>query len=236
VFGPQDILRPPHARSRPFCYPSLPAHAQITRDYLVYILSSLELGCAGVRQGLRAIHPSIWGPKKHLQMRRTHEVGSRWICIFAPARLATFFGMGMDMSERPLHRRLGLLLRLGGPAPVRTCKLQSSVMAELRNGEGETLRVGTSDRHPQKAQTLYTQRRPFLHTLHDRLKAGARFEDQSKNGATGPEIRVRWGEYHAGNAGESRLAVRCLLDDALPTCAKTRNRQLHHQSGLISGN
>ena len=145
--------------------------------------------------------------------------------------------MGIRMSERPLHRRLGLLLRLGGPAPVRTCKLQSSVMAELRNGEGETLRVGTSDRHPQKAQTLYTQRRPFLHTRHDRLKAGARFVAQSKNGATGPEIRVRWGGipgYHAGNAGESRLAVRCLLDDPLPTCAKTRNRQLHHQGGLIS--
>ena len=129
---------------------------------------------------------------------------------------------------------LGLLLCPGGSAPVRTCKLQSSVMAELRNGEGETLRVGTSDRHPQKAQTLYTQQRPFLHTRHDRLKAGARFVDQSKNGATGPEIRVRWGEYHAGNAGESRLAVRCLLDDPLPTCAKTRNRQLHHQGGLIS--
>ena len=102
------------------------------------------------------------------------------------------------------------------------------------NGEGETLRVGTSDRHPKRDQALYTQRRPFLHTLHDRLKAGARFEDQSKNGATGPEIRVRWGEYHAGNAGESRLAVRCLLDDPLPTCAKTRNHQLHHQGGLIS--
>ena len=129
---------------------------------------------------------------------------------------------------------IGLLLCPEGSAPVRTCKLQSSVMAELRNGEGETLRLGTSDRHPQKAQTLYTQRRPFLHTLHDRLKAGARFEDQSKNGATGPEIRVRWGEYHAGNAGESRLAVRCLLDDPMPTCAKTRNRQLHHQGGLIS--
>ena len=149
MFGPQDILRPPHAHSRPFCYRSIPAHAQTTRNYLVYILSSLELGCAGVRQGVRAIHPSIWGPKKHLQMRRTHEVGSRWICILAPARLATFFGMGMDISERPLHRRLGLLLRLGGSAPVRTCKLQSSVMAELRNGEGETLRVGTSDRHPR---------------------------------------------------------------------------------------
>ena len=64
MFGPQDILRPPHARSRPFCYPSLPAHAQITRDYLVYILSSLELGCAGVRQGLRAIHPSFLGSEK----------------------------------------------------------------------------------------------------------------------------------------------------------------------------
>ena len=166
---------------------------QTTRNYLVYILSSLELGCAGVRQGVRAIHPSIWGPKKHLQMRRTHEVGSRWICILAPARLATFFGMGMDISERPLHRRLGLLLRLGGPAPVRTCKLQSSVMAELRNGEGETLRVGTSDRHPQKAQTLYTQWRPFLHTLHTAPEAAWRHEDQSKNGATGPEIRVRWG-------------------------------------------
>jgi hypothetical protein len=95
VFGPQDILRPPHARSRPFCYRSIPTHAQTTRNYLVYILSSLELRCAGVRQGVRAIHPSIWGPKRHLQMRRTHEVGSRWICILAPARLATFFGMGM---------------------------------------------------------------------------------------------------------------------------------------------
>ena len=93
MFGPQDILRPPHARSRPFCYRSIPAHAQTTRNYLVYILSSLELGCAGVRQGVRAIHPSIWGPKRHLQTRRTQEVGSRWICILAPARLATFFGM-----------------------------------------------------------------------------------------------------------------------------------------------
>ena len=114
--------------------------------------------------------------------------------------------------------------------------LQTAVLAHGRNmnGEGETLRVGTSDRHPQKAQTLYTQRRPFLHTLHDRLKAGARFVDQSKNGATGPENQVRWGGYHAGNAGESRLAVRCLLDDPLPTCAKTRKCQLHHQGGLIS--
>ena len=129
---------------------------------------------------------------------------------------------------------LGLLLCPGGSAPVRTCKLQSSVMAELRNGEGETLRVGTSDRHPKKAQTLHTQSRPFLHTLHTAPEAAWRHEHQSKNGATGPEIRVRWGEYHAGNAGESRLAVRCLLDDALPTCAKTRNRQLHHQGGLIS--
>ena len=94
-------MRPPHARSRPFCYRSIPAHAQTTRNYLVYMLSSLDLRCAGVRQGVRAIHPSIWGPKKHLQMRRTHEVGSRWICILAPARLATFFGMGMDISERP---------------------------------------------------------------------------------------------------------------------------------------
>ena len=109
--------------------------------------------------------------------------------------------MGMDMSERPLHRRLGLLLRLGGPAPVRTCKLQSSVMAELRNGEGETLRVGTSDRHPQKAQTLYTQRRPFLHTLHDRLKAGARFLIKAR---TGPQD-LRFG-LDGGNTMQEMLA------------------------------
>ena len=134
---------------------------------------------------MRVSPPLGLGSEKHLQTRRTHEVGSRWICIFAPARLAMFFGMGMDMSERPLHRRLGLLLRLGGPAPVRTCKLQSSVMAELRNGEGETLRVGTSDRHPQKAQTLYTQWRPFLHTLHTAPEAAWRHEHQSKN--AGPQ-------------------------------------------------
>ena len=146
------------------------------------------------------------------------------------------FRHGHGHVRAALTSLLGLLLCPGGPAPVRTCKLQSSVMAELRNGEGETLRVGTSDRHPQKAQTLYTQWRPFLHTLHTAPEAAWRHEHQSKNGATGPEIQVRWGEYHAGNAGESRLAVRCLLDDALPTCAKTRNRQLHHQSGLISGN
>ena len=101
--------------------------------------------------------------------------------------------MGMDMSERPLHRRLGLLLRLGGPAPVRTCKLQSSVMAEIRNGEGETLRVGTSDRHPKKAQTLHTQRRPFLQTLHTCSRGGmakkhwASRSLQTRNCATGRE-------------------------------------------------
>ena len=130
---------------------------------------------------------------------------------------------------------LGLLLCPGGSAPVRTCKLQSSVMAELRNGEGETLRVGTSDRHPQKAQTLYTQRRPFLHTLHDRLKAGARFLIKARTGPQDLRFGLDGGNTTcAGNAGESRLAVRCLLDDPMPTCAKTRNRQLHHQGGLIS--
>ena len=71
----------------------------------VYISSSLELGCAGVRQGVRAINPSIWGPKRHLQTRRTQEAGSRWSCILAPARLGTFFGMGIRMSKRPLPRR-----------------------------------------------------------------------------------------------------------------------------------
>ena len=57
-----------------------------------------------------------------------------------------------------------------------------------------------------------------------------------KSGATGPVIRVRWEEYHAGNAGESRLAVGCRLDGPLPICAKMLDRQLHHQSGGISGN
>jgi hypothetical protein len=93
------------------------------------MLSSLELGCVGVRQGVRGYPPLDLGSEKHLQTRRTQEVGSRWICILAPVRLGMFFGMGIRMSERPLHGRLGLLLRLGGPAPVRTCKLQSSVMA-----------------------------------------------------------------------------------------------------------
>ena len=146
------------------------------------------------------------------------------------------FRHGHGHVRAALTSPLGLLLRPGGPAPVRTCKLQSSVMAEIRNGEGQTLHAEPSSDYLRQRHTTYTQRRPFLHTRHDRLKAGARFVDQSKNGATGPEIRVRWGGYHAGNAGESRLAVGCHLDDPLPTCAKTRNRQLHHQSGLISGN
>ena len=144
--------------------------------------------------------------------------------------------MGMDISEGPLHRRLVFSFVRGGPLQFAPANCSPRSWPEKTQRRGETLRVGTRDRHPRKPQTLHTQWRPFLHTLHTAPEAAWRHEDQSKNGATGPEIRVRWGEYHAGNAGESRLAVRCLLDDALPTCAKTRNRQLHHmhQGGLIS--
>ena len=137
MFGPQDILRPPHARSRPFCYRSLPAHAQTTRNYLVYILSSLELGCAGVRQGVRAIHPSIWGPKKHLQMRRTHEVGSRWICILAPARLATFFRHGHGHIREALTSPLGSSPSSGrarSSSHLQTAVLAHGLTTERRGG------------------------------------------------------------------------------------------------------
>ena len=118
MFGPQDILRPPHARSRPFCYPSLPAHAQITRDYLVYILSSLELGCAGVRQGLRAIHPSFLGSEK-APPDEAHT-RSRFSLIFylracAPGNVCRH---GHGHIRGALTSPLGLLLRPGGGGPL----------------------------------------------------------------------------------------------------------------------
>ena len=74
----------------------LPQSTHTPPDYLqlfsIYILSSLELRCTGVRQGVCGYPPLDLGSEKHLQMRRTQEAGSHWICILAPAHLGTFFG------------------------------------------------------------------------------------------------------------------------------------------------
>ena len=138
-----------------------------------------------------AIHPSIWGPKS--TPRRGARSRFSFNLYFAPAHLGTFFGMGMGMSERPLHRRLVFSFCPGGSAPVRTCKLQSSVMAEIRNGEGETLGVEPPSDYLRRRHTTYTQRRPFLHTLHTCSRGGmakrrwASHSLQTRNCATGRE-------------------------------------------------
>ena len=180
-----------------------------------------------------SLHPSVWGPKS-TSRRGAHTKSVLAGFVFSRLRAwQRFSAWAWTCPRGPYIAAWVFSFVWEGPLQFAPANCSPRSWPEKTQRRGETLRVGTRDRHPRKPQTLHTQWRPFLHTLHTAPEAAWRHEDQSKNGATGPEIRVRWGEYHAGNAGESRLAVRCLLDDPMPTCAKTRNRQLHHQGGLI---
>ena len=68
-------------------------------------------------------------------------------------------------------------------------------MAEILNARGLNLKAEPPSDSLRQPHTPYTQRRPFLHTQpeNDRLQARGRLVDQSKNGATGPEILVDGG-------------------------------------------
>ena len=101
--------------------------------------------------------------------------------------------MGMDISEGPLHRRLVFSFVWGGPLQFAPANCSPRSWPEKTQRRGETLRVGTRDRHPRKPQTLYTHLWPFLHTLHTCSRGGmakkrwASCSLQTQNCATGRE-------------------------------------------------
>jgi len=101
--------------------------------------------------------------------------------------------MGMDISEGPLHRRLVFSFVRGGPLQFAPANCSPRSWPEKTQRRGETLRVGTRDRRPRKPQTLHTQWRPFLHTLHTCSRGGMakkRWASRSlhtRNCATGRE-------------------------------------------------
>ena len=143
------------------------------------------------------------------------------ILYFRACAPSNVFRHGHGHVRAALTSPLGLLLGLGGSAPVRTCKLQSSVMAEILDAEGETLRAESSDKHLRNPQILYTQWWPLLHTRSPFSRGGMakkRWADRSlktRNCTTGRE------EIPSGNAGAVQFLDAPAWKRPLPTNLQT---------------
>ena len=102
-------------------------------------------------------------------------------------------------------------------------------MAELLNTEGRTLR-----RLPRRGLggnlgALEDIGGHFYTLAKTVFRARARFVYQSKNGASGPEIRFRWGACHAGNSAKPRLAV--LMTHRPPAQKREMTNQITRAAG-----
>jgi hypothetical protein len=147
VFGPQDILRPPrtHAADH-FATPVYRTPPDYPQLFSIYIKLSCARVC-GCQTGFACLSTPRFGVRKAPPDEAHTRSRFSLILYFRACAPGNVFRHGHGHIRGTLTSPLGLLLRPGGSAPVRTCKLQSSVMAYILDGEGETLRLGTPDGH-----------------------------------------------------------------------------------------